>query len=208
MQSHGLTGGFFRICEWITKLAYVNLLWVFFTFVGLVILGLAPSTVAMFSIVRKWIMGESDISIFSSFWSIYKRELKKSNLLWFSLLFIFVFMYVDWVLINAMSGILYYLLLSCFIIIAILLTVVLIYIFPVYVHFEGSILHYYKSAILIGTTFPFRTIIMGITVGAGILLSLFFPGVGLVFFGSGLSFILMYISFTIFKTMNPSVNQS
>ncbi|WP_299092412.1 DUF624 domain-containing protein [uncultured Metabacillus sp.] len=205
MESNGWTGGLFRICEWVTRLAYINLLWVFFTFVGFIIFGLAPSTVALFSIVRKWIMGEKDISIFSSFWSIYKRELKKANKLWFSLVIIFFFMYIDWVLINSMSGFLHYFLLACFILIALLLTVVLIFIFPVYVHFEGTILHYYKSALLLGTSFPFRTILMGIAIGTCILVGLLFPGVAILSFGSGLSFVLMYVSYSIFTTIKPSV---
>ncbi|MBD8068648.1 YesL family protein [Bacillus sp. PS06] len=206
METTGLTGGLFRIFDWISKLAYINLLWMFFTLVGFIVIGIAPSTVAMFSIVRKLVMGESDLPIFSTFWSIYKREFKKSNLLSFSLIFILGIMYVDWVLIHAMSGMLHYILLVCFIIISILLSVVLIYIFPVYVHFEGSIFHYYKSAILLGSSFPIRTIIMALAIATGILISIMFPGVALLFFGSGLSFVLMYFSYSIFATIKPKAN--
>lgn len=205
MESNSWMGGLIRICEWITRLAYLNLLWIFFSIVGLIIFGVGPSTVSLFSIIRKWIMGESNISIFPSFWLIYKRELKKANLLWFSFLFIFLIMYVDWVLINSMTGILHNILLGIFVIIALLLAVVLIYIFPVYVHFEGTILHYYKSAFLLGTSFPFRTMIMGIALGTGFLISLLLPGVAILFFGSGLSFVLMYVSYSIFTNMNPRV---
>ncbi|HZH62764.1 MAG TPA: DUF624 domain-containing protein [Metabacillus sp.] len=205
MESNGLMGGIFKVCDWISKLAYVNLLWVIFTLIGFGLFGVAPSTVALFSIVRKWIMGENNIPVFSMFWSIYKSEFKKSNLLSFLLIFIIFFMYVDWVLIGSMQGILHHIFLTIFIIISIIFTVILVYIFPVYVHFEGSILNYFKSAILIGTSFPIRTLMMVLAVGTGILTSLLFPGVGVLFFGSGLSFALMYFSYSIFKNVNPNI---
>lgn len=206
METNGLMGGLYKVCEWVTRLAYLNLLWMLFTFIGFIILGFGPATVAMFSIIRKWLMGERNLSIFSSFWLVYKKEFMKANLLWMSLVAIFIMLYVDWVLINSMNGMLHHLFLGCFIIISVLIVVVLIYIFPVYVQFEGSILHYYKSAFLLGASFPIRTIIITITSAAGILLSLIFPGVGILFLASGLGFVIMYISYTIFSTIDARAN--
>ncbi|WP_158638601.1 YesL family protein [Metabacillus litoralis] len=206
MESAGWTSGVLRICDWISKFAYINLLWIFFTLIGFIIFGIAPSTVALFSIVRKWIMGEHNISIFSSFWNVYKSEFKKANILWGTLLCIIGFMYIDLVLINSMQGILHYIFLTCFVIMTFIFSIVLIYIFPVYVHLEGSILQYYKSAILLGTSFPFRTFTMILAVVTGILIGLIFPGVALLFFGSGVAFVLMYLSYSIFASMNLSTN--
>lgn len=203
MQTSGLMGGLFRVCEWITKFAYVNVLWVAFTLVGFIVFGFAPSTIALFSIVRKWILGESEFSILSTFWSIYKREFRKANLLWLLFMTVFTLMYIDWVLINSMQGTFYYFMLGCFIICAMLLTVVLIYIFPVYVHFEGSIFHYLKSALLLGASFPFRTFVMIISVVTCVFLGLLFPGVGILFLGSGISFALMYLSYSLFTSVTP-----
>jgi len=206
MESTGWTGGLYRICDWISKFAYVNLLWMFFTLVGLIIFGIAPSTVALFTIIRKWIMGEHHIKIFSSFWEVYKREFKKANILWSSLVVVLLFMYIDLVLIQAMQGVLHYFFLTCFVIMSIILSIILLYIFPVYVHFEGTILHYYKSSILLGTSFPFRTFMMVLAVGTSIFIGLLFPGVAILFFGSGIAFALMYFSYSIFAKMNPSVD--
>ncbi|MFD2215745.1 YesL family protein [Metabacillus endolithicus] len=200
MESSSWMGGLLRVCDWISKLAYLNLLWLGFTVVGFGVLGFAPATVAMFTILRKWIMGESSIAIFPLFLSVYKSEFKKANILWSCLLVSVLFMYVDLVLINSMQGILHYMFLSFFVIAFILMLIITVYIFPVYVHFEGSILHYFKSAILLGASFPGRTILMMLSIGTGILISILFPGVGLLFFGSGISFALMYFSFSIFMT--------
>lgn len=200
MESSSWMGGLLRVCDWISKLAYLNLLWLGFTVLGFVIFGFAPATVAMFTILRKWIMGESYLSIFSLFWSVYKSEFKKANILWSCLLVSVLFMYVDWVLIHSMQGILHYMLLIFFVIAFIFILMITMYIFPVYVHFEGSVLHYFKSAILLGASFPGRTFLMMLSVGTGSLVSILFPGVGLLFCGSGISFALMYFSFSIFKT--------
>ncbi|MCM3440483.1 MULTISPECIES: YesL family protein [Bacillaceae] len=206
METSGWTGGIYRICDWISKLAYVNLLWMFFTLAGLILFGIAPSTVALFTIIRKWMMGEHNISIFSSFWDVYKREFKKANILLGSLLVVIAFMYIDLVLIQAMQGLLHYIFLTCFVIMSIILTIIFLYIFPVYVHFEGSILHYYKSSILLGTSFPLRTFMMVLAVGTGLFISLLFPGVAFLFLGSGIAFALTYFSYSIFPKMSPGVD--
>jgi uncharacterized membrane protein YesL len=37
------------LCDWVAKLAYVNLLWFLFTAAGLLIFGFMPATVALFT---------------------------------------------------------------------------------------------------------------------------------------------------------------
>ncbi|WP_045514978.1 DUF624 domain-containing protein [Neobacillus niacini] len=61
MESTDWMGKLLGICQWITRLAYINLLWLFFMSVGLFVFGAAPSTAAMFTIMRKWIKGETDL---------------------------------------------------------------------------------------------------------------------------------------------------
>ncbi|MDY7221484.1 DUF624 domain-containing protein [Halalkalibacterium halodurans] len=208
MESAGWTGGLFRMCEWITRLAFVNGLWLLFTVVGLGLFGFAPATVAMFSIVRKWIMGEQSFSVYSTFWTIYKKEFRKANLLFGLVLLTLVVLYVNYVIIHAMTGALYYVLLICFSLFCLVVAVVLLYIFPIYVHFEGSLLHYFRSAILVGTSFPLRTVVMAVTAFTAVLLGLLLPGVALLFFGSGLSFALMFISYSIFSTIQPATGST
>lgn len=79
MDTTGMTGKLYQACQWISRLAYLNLLWLIFISVGLVIFGVAPSTVAMFTIIRKWIQGEREMPIFSTFIEIFKREFWTSN---------------------------------------------------------------------------------------------------------------------------------
>ena len=73
------SGALYRIMVWITRLAYLHLLWILFTLAGAVIFGLFPSTTAMFAIVRDWLNGKTDRNLFSIFWIYFKAEFWKSN---------------------------------------------------------------------------------------------------------------------------------
>ncbi len=53
MQYTSMIGGLYRICEWVMRLAYVNLLWIGIFWLGLVVFGFFPSSAAMFAVVRK-----------------------------------------------------------------------------------------------------------------------------------------------------------
>ncbi len=74
MQMGGIMGGFYRVSEWIMRFAYVNILWGLFTLAGLVLFGFMPATVAMFTVIRKWLMGETDIPVFKTFFASFKKR--------------------------------------------------------------------------------------------------------------------------------------
>src|SRR5699024_2801656 len=95
MLDFGITGRLFRLCEVVMRLAYVNLLWVLFTALGLGLFGIFPATVALFTVTRKWVMGDHDIPIFSTFWHTYRKEFFKSTLFGFILFVIGYIIYVD-----------------------------------------------------------------------------------------------------------------
>lgn len=63
--------------EWLFRLMWTNLLWIGFTILGLGIFGIMPATVAMFTVVRKWQMHETEISIWSVFKETYFKEWKR-----------------------------------------------------------------------------------------------------------------------------------
>ncbi|KPC99769.1 hypothetical protein LR69_02005 [Geobacillus sp. BCO2] len=80
MRTGLLDGKLYRACEWITRLAYINLLWLVFTVFGLVILGIAPATVALFTIVRKWLLfHDHDVPVLKTFVRTYKGEFWRAN---------------------------------------------------------------------------------------------------------------------------------
>lgn len=78
---HALSNGFYRFCEWVMRLAYLNLLWIGFSLAGAVVFGLAPATAAMFAVTRQWVMGNTDIPVFQTFFQTFKKEWAKSSVL-------------------------------------------------------------------------------------------------------------------------------
>lgn len=206
MESTGWMGKLFSICQWISRLAYINLLWLLLMGVGMIVFGAAPSTAAMFSIIRKWVQGETNFPIFSTFWKTYKKEFRNANTLGLLLFVIILVLYLDWRLISSVQGFLYPLLTGCLIGVVFLFFVVMVYVFPVFVHYEYRTLQYIKTAFLIGITYPFHTMAMILGVMCVFFISFFFTGVGLLFFGSGLGFVLMYMSNLVFSKMSQQLN--
>lgn len=70
---NGFIDGYYRFAVWITRFAYLNLLWIAFSLVGLGVVGFFPATAAMFAVVRKWVHGEKDIPVFQVFGKTIKR---------------------------------------------------------------------------------------------------------------------------------------
>ncbi|MEC0304686.1 DUF624 domain-containing protein, partial [Terribacillus saccharophilus] len=59
-----LSSSLYQLFEWITRFAYLNVLWILFTIAGGFIFGFFPSTIAMFTIIRDWLKGESGSALF------------------------------------------------------------------------------------------------------------------------------------------------
>ncbi|WP_353961104.1 DUF624 domain-containing protein [Neobacillus sp. CF12] len=122
------------------KLAYLNFLWIIFTVGGLIVFGMIPATVSLFAIVRKWLITkETDLPIFHTFYQNYKNEFLKSNKLGLVLVLMGLFLYYDFKLIMLSGGMLQYTLTVPLLLISIFYCITLLYIFPVYVHFDQKV---------------------------------------------------------------------
>lgn len=160
MEIRGIFGGFFLACEWIVRLAFLNILWIAFTLLGLGVFGVFPATIAVFTITRKWIQGETDESIFQNFWGIYKKEFLKSNLFGLILCTIGAILIFDLYFFFNLEGIFNQILFYVFVALAFNFAVMLLYIFPVYVHYDLKFFQNIKYALIIGMSNPFHTFSM------------------------------------------------
>ncbi|AKG34295.1 YesL family protein [Paenibacillus durus] len=125
MEFKGAMGGLYRITEWISRIAFSNVLWtlcsspfLFFIVMKFMLMatgqgganeqvvlnwGLAitapftvfPATSALFTVVRKWVMGNTDVSTFKTFFLGYKENYLKSMLGGLIYTLLFVVMYFD-----------------------------------------------------------------------------------------------------------------
>src|SRR3954453_4511011 len=104
MQMGGVMGGIYTVCDWIWKIALVNILWILFTLTGFIVFGIMPATVALFTVVRKWTMKESDIPIFPNFFQTYKKEFLKANIVGLTIAGIGFFLFFDYRIVMALEG--------------------------------------------------------------------------------------------------------
>ncbi|WP_077328855.1 YesL family protein [Virgibacillus siamensis] len=194
-------------CDWVMKLAIANLLWLGFTLLGLVVLGAAPATAALFSIVRKWIMGEKDIPIFKTFWQHYRKDFIQSNMLGLLFFVIGFVLYVDFRFVLNYEGMwsIVLLIMVAAVCAAYLLTAV--YLFPVYVHFESPGLKgCIKNAFLIGISQLPSTLLMIGGIFLSFLLFKFLPGSLLFYSASLISFFLYHSAHRVFLKIDRAKN--
>lgn len=194
----GWSGKVYDICQWISRLAYINLLWIIFTAMGLFIAGLFPSTVAMVTIIRKWLQKETDIPVLDTYWQTFKQEFRKANKLGAVVFAFTVFIYIDWRIIASIQGSINVVLIGILAGGIFLFFLTLLYLFPVYVHYELKLFQYFKVAFLLACTHPLHTLSMIIGAFTMIFLGVVFSGAGLLFLGSGLAATVLYFSNPIF----------
>jgi uncharacterized membrane protein YesL len=189
----GFANSYYNFCVWIMRFAYVNFLWVLFSILGLVILGFMPATVAMFAVVRKWIMKDTDIAIFPTFWMVYRKEFLKANVLGYLLCVIGYVLSIEFQILRAQESLIY--LIASFGIVAlfILYGIVLLYFFPVFVHFNLTTYQYFKWPFIIGVIHPILTIFLLVVVSIINYLTFITIPALLFFFGGSISaFVLMW----------------
>lgn len=188
----GFVSGYYTFATWATRLAYLNILWVFFTIIGLGIFGFMPATAAMFAVVRKWIMGEHDIPIYQTFWTSYRREFFQANGLGLILFIIGYLLVIQFNILFFQERIVYKIASFSVVALFILYAIVLTYLFPIFVHFHLRLVDYLKWPFVIGIIHPILTLllIVGISVLAYIVY-MTIPALLFFFGGSVVAYLLM-----------------
>ena len=201
----GLIKGFYTFSLWVSRLAYVNILWVFFTILGIVILGFYPATTAMFAVIRKWVLGDRDIPVFKTFWSSYKKDFVKSNILG---LFISSFAFIMYSSLNIISSLTIPTLKILYIpngLVTLLFLLTVLYVFPVFVHYDVKLTKVAKNAFIIMSINPIATFCMVVLTGFLVFIISKFPGLIPFFSGSAIAFLLMFLSNYAFNRASKKV---
>ncbi|MFB3165311.1 YesL family protein [Neobacillus sp. 179-J 1A1 HS] len=195
--------GLYTLTEWITRFAYVNLLWIGFSLLGLVVFGISPATVAMFTIIRKWIMGDNDFPVFQTFWNSYKKEFLRGNRLGLviALLAYIIFIDLNYIKLDTIIQIPLYL-----IIFAIVMTI--LYIFPVYVHYNVTFIQLFKNSFFIMMVNPLSSILMLIGFVALFLVMKFLPALSFFFGGSLSAGIIMSSCYLAFQKIEKKLQKA
>ncbi|MFS0613445.1 YesL family protein [Lederbergia ruris] len=198
MAEQGWKNRLVRFAEWFSRLAYINLLWIGFTLLGVILLGFIPSTIAMFGVLRKWMKGELEGSVFGAFWTFYRQEFLKSNVAAVPFLVIGYIMYVDVVVFDFGSSMSMQILKFILYLLAFLYVLIAVYFFPVYVQYELKWYQYLKLSVLMAFATPFRAIWM-VIIGYGVcFLMAKMPIVMLFFLGSAIAYLWLMIALPAF----------
>lgn len=182
----------YKVCEWIMRFAYLNILWIVFSFLGFIFAGIFPATVAMFTVLRKWVMKQTDTSIFHTFYQAYKREWLKSNLYGIVVLSFAAFIFMEYTIINEHSHFLLQFSKYPLLLLVLLFSFLLLYGFPTYVHYEGKLFQIVKNSLLISLVNPFWTVVMVLSLTMIFSLLHILPSLSLFFGASVSSFVIMW----------------
>lgn len=185
MEMKGAMGGLYKVTEWITRIAFTNILWVLCTSPFLFVLFtkflmfiqipeahneqillnwvlailtpflVFPATSAMFTVVRKWVMGDPDIPIFKTFFRGYKENYKQSMLGGIVYTLLFVIMYIDYtVYMTQFKN--FQIVGMVMLVLLLVLFVSMFNFFSMTVHYEMKTRHLLKNAVLLTLIRPFR----------------------------------------------------
>jgi uncharacterized membrane protein YesL len=160
MEMNGIMGVFHRFSLWVIRLTYLNLLWILFTLVGLVIFGIGASTLALFAVVRKMIVFDEDVKIYQTF----KEQFKLNFLRGMKLSFLYtgigllIYFYIRYF--SLFDGMLYEIVVGFFTILFILFGLAVCYIFPLCSHFQMKTFVYLKNSFLFPVFAPLQTLLI------------------------------------------------
>ncbi|UOR11437.1 YesL family protein [Halobacillus amylolyticus] len=190
----------YRIMEWVTRFAFLQVLWIVFTIAGLGIFGIFPSTIAVFSIIRNWILGKDHTPLFKSFIHYYKTEFWKSNLLGAFVLIIVSLISIDIYYVQLSSIFTWtYIPLFSFMLISVLF---IFYTFPVFVHYDLTILQTLKNSFLIMLISPIQSLLIIISLISLFIIMRYLPALGFIFGISSYSFVTMWLSLHAFRNVS------
>lgn len=192
----------FAATEWITRFAYINLLWIGFTVLGLVVFGFFPATISMFAVIRKWLMGETDIPVFRTFWETYKSDFFRSNGLGLIIDIVAGLIVLDLVFMKNAGGSFINIIQIPIYLFMFAAVLTMLYLFPVYVHYELKLSQMIKNSFLMMLINPFENLVMMAGIVSIFFVVKFLPGLGFFFGGSLSAAVIMSACFIVFKKMD------
>ncbi|MFP5106927.1 YesL family protein [Neobacillus sp. C211] len=192
-MNNGILNKFHSLSTWISNLAYINILWLTFTLLGGVLLGIFPATIAMFFIIKRMFLEKSDFSIIKEFTILYKKEFKKSNLLFFPFILLAIIVAADIRFISSLDFAFNSLVVKLFYVLLFLLAMIFLYSLVVYIYGARGKKEIFKSSLYI----LFNNPMTNLYILTGLLLLHFLTlkvaGLSLLFSGSVFSLLVLMI---------------
>ncbi|WP_349408491.1 YesL family protein [Pseudalkalibacillus sp. SCS-8] len=202
MEVKGFKGKLFVLFDWITRLAYVNVLWIGCSLLGLLIAGFFPATSAMYALIRRWVRGNADFSVHRLFWQTFKEDFKRANAFGWVLTLIGIVLYVDYLYFTSSSSTIFFLLKSFTIMLLFVYVLMAVMIFPVFVHYKLTLVQLFRNTIFIAMLHPFKSFAAILGVGAISLVMYLMPTLIPFFGGSLIALYVTWISQPMFRKID------
>lgn len=186
MENNGFMGIMYKFSEWVMRLATINILWficslpvIVFAAISLVGKDMTtqdiysslfmvcvlspffffPATAAMFTVTRKWVMGDLDVPLFRTYFKGYKENYLKSmlgGLFFIILIAVFIVNIRFYRGQSSLLGILW----PLFIVFLVLAVATMMNFFSILAHFHMKLRHIIKNAVLITIGRPIASVSM------------------------------------------------
>lgn len=183
------------------SLAYINLLWIVFSLLGLVIVGLFPATVSMLHVIRK-LLENDEVEIFELYKKIYKQEFLKANIIGWLLTLFGSIILVDLLFILNNEGMIFTVLLFVLFLLLFTYLSITFYIFPIISYYQLSLMNYIKYAFVFSISFPHYTVLIFLSFLFIIAVFITFPLLIPLFSASGFGIALVVISNKVIKKVS------
>jgi uncharacterized membrane protein YesL len=176
MQVSEISSAFNKISIGIMRVVYLNILWILFSLVGLILFGVGPSFIALFIVLRKMIRKDNQTSIFSAYFSAFKSNFLKGNLFFYFYSLLACILYFDLRYFGQIDGILYDFVTSVFFIFSFLLFLAFCYIGPAFSHYKMSLFEYIKVSFIMPFIIPLESFFILLGLILCIILFTILPG--------------------------------
>ncbi len=190
MQLGTFSGGIFSLCNWFVRLAYINVLWILFSLIGLVIFGFFPATIAMLATLRQYLR-KNHPPVFKTFWNYYKTEFITSNKIGAMITVIGLILYLNINFLQSVGGQLSEILYYSTIIIGCIYLLTICYFLAAYVEFEQKLTIQIKNALLIMVYNPLSSLFIIFGFAAVYYANVFLSGLRFFFNGSLLGLVIL-----------------
>ncbi|MEK5038131.1 YesL family protein [Sporosarcina sp. FSL K6-3457] len=193
--------GFQIIFDWAVKLAYLNLLWILFSLLGLGIFGIGPATVSMFAVIRKCLRYGTDFSMTREFIGVYRSNFWYANRFMLVLIPAYLFVWIDFAVIRLLpsSFIIDKVVFLSVIMLSLLVVIVTCYVFAVYVHYDLAFWRNFKFAFMIAGISPLSTLMILLGLFVCSIIVLIVPAASLFYFISVPVLIIQVCALRAFK---------
>ncbi|GIE95636.1 YesL family protein [Paractinoplanes rishiriensis] len=153
--------------------AKINMLWLLFTLVGGVLLGVGPATVAAYTLARRHALDES-FQAFPAFLAVYRREFVRGSLLFLPVLGVSVFLVSNYFYFASMGGVGTLPRLATLVALA-AVVVIVSFLLPMAVHYNLRAQAFLPKASLFALTRPVPSVLLLFLFTAVIYASTMFP---------------------------------